>query len=128
MIQNNKLVIYALHKLKDLKTITSFSTYDFSKSYTNIPHDKLIKTLNSAKDFAFKGRNQHKMSVNNYGIPIWLKSFIYFVFDINSLKRIVEYLVRNCYFDIRDKVFQQIIDIPVRSDIAPFFTNLFLLY
>ena len=66
------------------------------------------------------------MSVNNYGI--WLKSFIYFVFDINSLKRIVEYLVRNCYFDIRDKVFQQIIDIPVGSDIAPFFTNLFLLY
>ena len=85
MIQNNKLVIYDLDKLKDLKTITSFSTHDFSKSYTNIPHDQLIKTLNSAKDFAFKGRNQHKMSVKNYGIPIWLKSFIYFVFDINSL-------------------------------------------
>ena len=34
----------------------------------------------------------------------------------------------NCYFTIGDKIFQQIIGIPMGSDPAPFFANLFLYF
>ena len=44
MIQNNKPVIDYLIKLV---IFVSVSIYDFSALYTNIPQDKLIKTLTS---------------------------------------------------------------------------------
>ena len=74
--------------------------------YTNIPHDKLIKTLNPVKDFAFKSTTQNKMSIDNYGVAIWSKSSKYFVFNIQSLKNAIKYLIRNCYFAIRDQFLQ----------------------
>ena len=128
VIQNSKPVIDNLNKLSNRKRAKSVSTYDFSTLYTNIPHDKLIETLNSVIDFSFKGRIQEKISVNSYGIANWCKSSKHFVFDIKSLKKAVEYLIKNCYFAIGDQVFQQIIGIPMGSDPAPFFANLFLFF
>ena len=43
-----------------------------------------------------------------------------------SLKKAVKYLMNNCYFQLGNKVFRQIIGIPMGSDPAPFFANLFL--
>ena len=128
IIQNNKPVIDTLNKLNNRKAAKSVTTYDFSTLYTNIPHDKLIRTINSVIDFAFKGRTQEKISINSYGIANWCNSSKYFVFDIKSLKKAVEYVIKNCYFAIGDQVFQQIIGIPMGSDPAPFFANLFLFY
>ena len=68
------------------------------------------------------------MSINNYDIDNCCNSLTYFVFDINSLKNVVEYVIRNCYFANEDKVFQQITGIPMGSDPAPFFANLLLFY
>lgn len=51
--------------------------------------------------FAFKGRNQSKISFNNYGIANWCKFSRYFVFGINTLKKAVEYFIRNCYLEIK---------------------------
>ena len=63
-----------------------------------------------------KGRNQHKISINNYNMASWCKSFNYFVFDIKYLKKAVKDLNRNCYFTIADRVFQRIIGIPKGSE------------
>ena len=103
MIQNNKLVTDRLHKLNNTKVVKFVSTYGFSTLYTDVPHDILIRTLSSVKDFGFKGRIQNK--INNYGIANWCKSSKYFEFDINFLKKAVEYLIRNCYAAIGDKAF-----------------------
>ena len=117
-----------MNKLSNRKAAKSVSTYDFSTLYTNIPHDKLIKTLSTVIDFALKGRTQGKISITSYGIANWCNSSKYFVFEIKSLKKAVEYVINNCYFAIGNQVFQQIIAIPLGLDLAPFFTNLFLFY
>ena len=56
-----------------------------------------MKMLNSLIDFVFKGRTQAKRSINNCRsnnyIANWCKCSIYFVFDINSLKKAVEILL-----------------------------------
>ena len=41
------------------------------------------------------------------------------------MKDAVSYLLSNCYFTVGPKIFCQIIGIPMGSDPAPFFANLF---
>ena len=79
-------------------------------------------------NFTFEDRTQKKISINKYTIATWCKYSKYFVFDINSLKKAVGHLIRNSHFAIGDQVFQQKIGIPIGSDPAPFFANLFLFY
>ena len=44
------------------------------------------------------------------------------------MKAAVAYLLDNCFFKIGKKLFRQIIGIPMGSDPAPFFANLFLYF
>ena len=44
------------------------------------------------------------------------------------MKEAISYLLSNCYFTVGSKFFCQIIGIPMGSDPAPFFANLFLYY
>ena len=37
-------------------------------------------------------------------------------------------MLQNCFFQVDNKIFKQVIDIPVGSDPAPLFANLFLYY
>ena len=107
MIPNNRPLIDTLNKLSNRRRAQSVSTHDFSKLLTNISHNKLNKTLNSVIDFVFKSRAQNKMSINNCSIANWCKSSKYFLFDTNSLKKAVEYLIRNYFFALGDHDFQQ---------------------
>ena len=68
VIQNNEPVIDILNKLSIRKTGNYVSTYVVSMLYTNILHDKLIKTLDSVIAFVFRGSTQNKISINNYRV------------------------------------------------------------
>ena len=37
-------------------------------------------------------------------------------------------MLQNCFFQVDNKIFKQVIDIPAGSDPAPLFANLFLYY
>ena len=106
--------------LKNLSQSVSFQNY--------IPTDKLISAPYSVIDFPFKGRAQNKISINNCDLTNRCKSSKCFVFDISSLKKTFEYLIRNCYFAIGDQFFQQINGIRMGLYPPPFYTNLFLFY
>ena len=49
-------------------------------------------------------------------------------FSKQQMKDAVSYLLSNCSFTVVPKILCQIIGIPMGSDPAPFFTNLFLYY
>jgi len=49
-------------------------------------------------------------------------------FDKITLKAAIKYLLENSYFKLGDSIFRQIIGIPMGSDPAPFFANLFLYF
>ena len=42
------------------------------------------------------------------------------------IKQSIRYLVNNCFFKLGDKIFRQVIGIPMGLDPAPFMANLFL--
>ena len=50
LIQNSKPVIDTLNHVSNRKIVKSISKYDLSTLYTNIPHNKLMKTLNCVVD------------------------------------------------------------------------------
>ena len=128
VIQNNLPVIKALDRINKKNAAKTISTFDFSTLYTNIPHDKLINVLDHTIDFAFKGKQFQNISVNDSGQPRWCKKSKGFLFTKELLKTAVRYLIGNSFFTVGDFIFRQIIGIPMGSDPAPFFANLFLHY
>ena len=79
-------------------------------------------------DFAFKGGTKDRVAINGKGIAYWAGkgSRVRKYFTKDSIKNAVTFLITNCYFKLGNKFFRQDIGIPMGSDPAPFFANLFL--
>ena len=105
------------------------ATFDFSTLYTKIPHDKLIEVLNTIIDSTFNKTNRKYLSVTKSGAH-WVtgKKHVNKIYDADKVKAIIKYLVVNSYFTVGSLLFRQIIGIPMGSDPAPFFANLFLYF
>ena len=49
-----------------------------------------------------------------------------FLYSANVVKACLKFLTKNAYFRVGNLLFRQVIGIPMGSDPAPFFANLFL--
>ena len=121
-------VLDAVKKSASRKSAKCLSSFDFSTLYTKIPHDKLIDVLSNTIDFVFKGGTRKKISIHQSGRANWVKdgtksSTIY---TKDNIIEAMSYLIKNCYFKLGEKLFRQDIGIPMGSDPAPAFANLFL--
>ena len=85
--------------------------------------------MNKLIDFCFDGGECKFIAVTKYGAR-WVKDRDSFEvwFDKAMLKKAVSYLLDNFFFKVGNVIFRQIIGIPMGSDPAPFFANLFLYY
>ena len=107
----------------------SVSSFDFSTLYTKIPHDKLIDVLCKLVDSTFNDTTRKFMSVGLQR-AYWVKGVRgkKFKYDADTVKECIRYLIKNAFFRVGNLVFRQIIGIPMGSDPAPFFANLFLFH
>ena len=80
-------------------------------------------------DFCFDGGENKFIQINKFGAR-WTREVKNnrICFSKQQIKDAVSYLRSNCYFTVGPKIFCQIIGIPMGSDPAPFFANLFLYY
>ena len=126
---NNQPVIRKMNKINLNKRAKCITTFDFSTLYTKIPHDKLLYVLNNLIDFCFDGGPSDFIAITRFGAQ-WVDcpTGYKLIFDKQKVKEAVKFVMMNCYFTIGDKIFQQIIGIPMGSDPAPFFANLFLYF
>ena len=129
VVQSNKPVFEAINRLNKRNKAKSITTFDFSTLYTKLPHNKLLKVLHSLIDFCFDGGIKKFILINKFG-AYWVseKKKDHICFSKQDIKDAVTYLLRNCYFTVGSKLFRQIIGIPMGSDPAPFFANLFLYF
>ena len=127
VIQNNEDVITSIRRLNKRNSIRSISTFDFSTLYTKIPHDKLLQVLYELVDFCFQGGTHEQLSISKNGAR-WVSKCNRkgLRFSRQLVKDALKYLLDNCYFTFGESVFKQIVGIPMGSDPAPFFANLFL--
>ena len=129
VIQNNSPIIDAMKKLNTRNKARSITTFDFSTLYTKLPHDKLLDVLHKLIDFCFNGGGLKYVTISRFGAS-WSKEpkDSKLCFSKQQLKDAVTYLISNCFFTVGSKIFRQIIGIPMGSDPAPFFANLFLYF
>ena len=131
IVQDRGPVLEAVNKSVARRSAKCVSSFDFSTLYTKIPHDKLILVLTKIIEFVFKGGTRSKISIHKSGRASWVykgskKSPI--IYTKNSVIEALIYLIKNCHFKLGDKLFRQDIGIPMGSDPAPAFANLFLFH
>ena len=127
VIQNSKPVIDKLNNINNRNNARTITTYDFSTLYTNIPHADLIMKLEKIIDIAFKGGKAKYIRVND-NRAYWCnyKSNKNTCFSIDSLKRIVKYLITDSYFSVGNITLLQRIGLPMGLDVSGTFANLYL--
>ena len=125
VIQNNSLPLECIKKINKRKNAKQISTFDFSTRYTKIHHDKLLDKL---LDFVFKGGTRDYIIINKQGCASWSsrKRGHHFVFTKSLLKEAIKFILHDCFFSIGNMTVIQVIGIPMGSDPAPLFANLFL--
>ena len=77
---------------------------------------------NSLIDFCFESEKSNYMTVSSYG-ACWAEVIKDNQKCLNKqkLKDSVVYLLWNCFSSLDHKILDQIMSIPIRSDVAPFF-------
>ena len=103
--------------------------YMYSTLYTKILRDKLLDVLNEITDFAFKGGTRDYVTVYNSG-AFWSrsKSKTRRSCSLQKIKFYLEFLINSSFFQVGSKIFRQVIDIPMGSDPASFFSKPFLFF
>ena len=100
-----------------------------------LPHDKLKHVLGEIIKFAYKGCKGRSIFANER-IAFWEntkyknqnKNGNFSSFTQNAITKAIDYLLDNSYFKVGEKIFRQVIGIPMGTDPAPFMANLFLYY
>ena len=79
-------------------------------------------------DFVFKEGTRDCIVINKKGCASWSskKRGYHFVFTKSLLKEGIKFLLHNCFFSIGNIIMIQVTGIPMGSDRASFFANLFL--
>ena len=80
-------------------------------------------------DFVFEGGTRDYVTVYNSG-AFWSrsKSKTRRSYSLQEITSCLEFLINNSFFQVASKIFRQVIGIPMGSDPAPFFANLFLFF
>ena len=128
VIQNSHPVLRVLDQISSKRNAKTISSFDFSTLYTNIPHSKLFAELSDIARFIFKGGTRSTISIDKVGIAHWTRyaNNSHVKYDLDKILAAIKFLLDNCHFKFGDKLFRQIVGIPMGSDPAPFFANLFL--
>jgi hypothetical protein len=126
-IDSHKDVVDTLNKLNNKGEANTISTFDFSTLYTKIPHDKLIEVLSEIVRTSFNTDTRKFLSVGKKR-AYWVKGFspTRYHFSDDDIIYALKFLIENAYFRVGNSIFRQKIGIPMGSDPAPFFANLFL--
>ena len=100
--------------------------YDFSTLYTTLAHDKLLKRLWNIIDFIFEGGNRAHICISKNNVAYCGKKFKdNIAFSKSPWNTFLKHLIQNCYFMVGNSLLRQKVGIPVGTDPAPFWLNLF---
>ena len=131
IVDNSTSIVELINK-SNLSSVKDVKTYDFSTLYTNIPHSELKRAMAWVIKKAFTGQGKKYINVQKTR-TCWSDSKMKpregnWQVTKKELLDMVFYLIDNIYVTCGDKVFRQIIGIPMGTDCAPFLANLFLYF
>ena len=126
VINNSKPLIERLDVINTRKKAKDISTYDFSTLYTKLPHNDLIRVLNTHIDFVFDGGTSKYLGFSESKVFWKRKPTRKQTISRFQLKALVKHLITRTYFIVGNLIIRQSIGIPMGIDPAPFWANLYL--
>ena len=131
ILKNSTSLLSSLDQL-DVRTATSFKTFDFSTLYTSIPHDLLKSRISNLVHNAFRNKNG---SVRYTHIKV-TRAKGYFtqnitgdgdnIYTADIICEMTEFLIDNIFVQFGGRLFRQVIGIPMGINCAPLLADLFL--
>ena len=135
IVDNRDKVINFLEKSnQDMNSNKCISTWDFATLYTKIPHgklkDKLQTFINKVMDDVSSSSKAAKfICCSNKSKSAYFsktRSNVNSCFSKDDLIFNVNIIIDNCFILYHEKVFKQVIGIPMGTNCAPFLANIFL--
>ena len=103
----------------------SIHTYDFSNLYTSIPHNQLKRNIRQFVNEVFDASG--KMFVNVKNNKAYLSDKIAeLTFSAQTLIEAIFFLIDNCFIEFENKIYKQVVGIPMGTSCAPYLANIFL--
>ena len=132
IVDNRDKVIDFIDKSNQDGLNKCVSSWDFATLYTKIPHDKLIDKMSG-----FIAKVMDDVATSNKAAKYICRSKTgaYFsksrskknvCYSKEELIKCVKIIVDNCYVVYHDKIFRQVIGIPMGTSCAPYLANIFL--
>jgi len=127
IIHNSSSVFKRFSFFNQKKECRNVRTYDFSTLYTSIPHQQLKTRISTLVKQAFDDGKHNFISLGKFQAK-WSNNprDSTFALSCQSVCFLLEWLIDNIYVTFGDKLFRQVIGIPMGTDCAPFLANLFL--
>ena len=135
IIFNNRPIIDALDSIKENGITRNIQTYDFSTIYSNLEHKDIKEALIFTIKLAFRNRKSKSESKSKF-ISVYDKSSNWvsshrdtaFAFTEAKLIKSVEFLLDNCYFEVGNLLYKQVIGVPIGINPGPYMANLTFWY
>ena len=129
IIDNSTEVLKKLDKINDTGIARHFDSFDFSTLYTNIPHDLLLDCIDTLVTEAYRIRGANYISIHG-AKSFWSDQAVDGCINVELDKIIdhIHFLIDNIYIGIGNRIFKQVIGIPMGTDCAPLLANLFLFH
>ena len=125
--KNKDSTLYNLNYLNN--SARSVCSFDFKKLDTNLPHGKVIETINDLLERCFKDKKAEFICINNKSyFASWysVAKKNCWTYKLDELKEFFSFLLDNIYVKFRGKIYKQVVGIPMGCDCAPLVADLFL--
>ena len=109
------------------KKLEHMETYDFSTLYTNLPHEEIKKKFSRIFKKVFEREARPFINVNNFKAYFSSsKNKNFFSFRFSDMMEILTFILDNIYVKFGNKIFKQVIGIPIGLDSGQDIANLLL--
>lgn len=115
-------------KLIAIPKVNSISTFDFSTLYTSLPQ---VKLMDASKSIISKAFENNKFLITNGYKTYWSSNQVdkgYICFTCKQFIDTLLFLIQNSYLNFGDKIFLQVVGIPMGANYSPLIADLFLFY
>ena len=117
-----------LEKIKTYNNISNLSTFDFSTLYTSLPHNQIKEKLKQLIKWTFdrEGKLYLATRTDKSFFSNKLYDKVYKSWTCSEICSALCFLIDNIFVEFDDKVYRQVIGIPMGTNCAPLVADLFL--
>jgi hypothetical protein len=124
IIDTNLAILNSLDSLSKDDGATGINTFDFGQMYTNLHHEDIRNALHHVLSIVFSKIKYIYADMYSASWQEKRKSMI--CISKEKLLQLIDFVLDNAYFKFGNRIYRQIVGIPMGTDCGPYIANLTL--